>query len=70
MKVGAGILKDFTLLKKNAKFPNIYDVEMTDIGILNRFDSFECRVVLYPYDRNINSDNITLNPYEESETKN
>ena len=43
-------------LKKNETVPGIYDVEMEGIERLQRYDSVECHIVLYPYSRTITSE--------------
>jgi len=52
-------------VKRSEKFTHIYDIELNRIEELKKFSSFECHVVLYPYSRKINSDNLSFNPFEE-----
>jgi len=50
---------------KNDKYPNLYDLELSNINKVKKFHSFECHVVLYPFCRKISADNFKFNPYEE-----
>ena len=52
-------------LKQNSEYPNIYDVELCDIPTLKKYSSLDCHLVLYPYSREIDSHNVSFNPYEE-----
>ena len=52
-------------LRKNEAIPNIYDVEMKHFEHLQKYDSIECHIVLYPYSRKICSQNIKFFPFEE-----
>lgn len=50
---------------QNKDNPYIFDVSITDIDVLSQYDSVECHFVIYPYNRNIFSENITFYPFEE-----
>jgi hypothetical protein len=65
MKLNADELINIIHVVRNAGIPGIYDIELTSMNFMNKYSSFECHVVLYPYDRKIDSDNIAMNPYEE-----
>jgi hypothetical protein len=52
-------------LLKNRELPNRFDVEMRGLDQLRAYDRIECHVVLYPYSRSINSDDIHFYPFEE-----
>jgi hypothetical protein len=56
---------DIIWLHKNEDIPNIYDVEMKQIEHLQRYDSIECHLVLYPYSRKVCSEHIKFYPFEE-----
>jgi hypothetical protein len=56
---------DIIRLRKNETIPNIYDVEMKHFEHLQKYDSMECHIVLYPYSRKICSQNIKFFPFEE-----
>ncbi len=59
------IPKNVIDLKQNSEYPRIYDVELCDIPALKKYSSIDCHLVLYPYSREIDSHNISFNPYEE-----
>jgi hypothetical protein len=50
---------------ENKTLPHILDVELGNADHLKKFNSLECHIVLYPYCRNICSDDVIFNPYEE-----
>jgi hypothetical protein len=52
-------------LRKNEALSSRYDVEMQDVERLRAYDRVECHVVLYPYNRQVSSDDIYFYPYEE-----
>ncbi|MCK4666087.1 hypothetical protein KAU33_05035 [Candidatus Dependentiae bacterium] len=52
-------------IKQNSEYPQIYDVELCNIPTLKKYSSIDCHLVLYPYSREIDSNNISFNPYEE-----
>jgi hypothetical protein len=52
-------------LKRNSIASNIYDIEIGNAERLKLYDSVECHIVLYPYNRNISSHSFTFNPFEE-----
>lgn len=52
-------------LKMNNRMEHVYDVELTNHRNLIHYSSLECHFVMYPYSRNITSDNITFCPFEE-----
>jgi len=56
---------DLIRLKKNRKYPYIYDVIIQNVEQIKQLGSFECHLVLYPYERTINSDDMNFNPFEE-----
>lgn len=56
---------DMIRLHKNEEIPNVYDVEMKQFEHLQKYDSVECHIVLYPYSRKICSENIKFYPFEE-----
>lgn len=56
---------DFIRLRKNDKIPNFYDVELRHADYLQRYDSVECHVVVYPYSRKVYSHHMRFYPYEE-----
>ena len=56
---------DFIRFRKNEKLSNIYDVDLRHAEYLQQYDTVECHVVLYPYSREICSQNIKFYPYEE-----
>lgn len=59
------LYRDLIRLRKNETLPNRYDVEMQGLERLRTCDRLECHVVLYPYSRQICSDNIHFYPFEE-----
>jgi hypothetical protein len=59
------INRNLLKLKTNTVFNNIIDAELNEIDYLKKFNSAECHIVLYPYERKIQSDNFTFNPFEE-----
>ncbi len=52
-------------LAKNQAMPTIYDVEMEGIDQLQQYDRVECHTVLYPYSRQVSSEDISFYPFEE-----
>ena len=56
---------DVIRMRRNEDIPNIYDVEMRHLDELRQYDSVECHIVLYPYSRKLDSENIGVHPYEE-----
>jgi hypothetical protein len=42
-----------------------YDVEMRGLDRLKHYGRVECHILVYPYSRNISSDDIHFNPFEE-----
>ena len=52
-------------LQKNPDLPGIYDVDIDGIERLRVFDQIELHTVLYPYSRQITSDDIAFYPFEE-----
>lgn len=51
---------------KNEAFDHIfYDVELSGVQELKGYDNVECHIVVYPYGRDITSNDIALSPYEE-----
>jgi hypothetical protein len=52
-------------LRKNRAMPGIFDVDMTHIDQLKAYDGVECHIVLYPYSRQISSDDLAFYPFEE-----
>jgi hypothetical protein len=52
-------------LRKNDDVPYIYDVAMEDAQRLNAYAQVECHVVLYPYSREVSSQNLAFYPFEE-----
>ena len=49
----------------SAAFPYIFDVTLNHIDLCKQYHSVECHLVLYPYSRKIDSDDIAFNPFEE-----
>lgn len=56
---------DFLEFKKDPDFSNVYNVEIKNLDILDQYNSLECHIVMYPYSRKINSNNISFFPFEE-----
>jgi hypothetical protein len=52
-------------LRKTEGMTGRYDVEMQGLNRLEPYNRIECHIVVYPYDRRINSDDIHFNPFEE-----
>lgn len=65
MKPAATPFQKSIALKRNTRFPNIWDVELGNIRELARYNFVECHLVLYPKSRKICSKNIAFNPFEE-----
>jgi hypothetical protein len=59
------LYREIIRLRKNKALPNRYDVEMQGVERLRPFDRLECDIVLYPYSRQICSDDIHFYPFEE-----
>ncbi|MBN2710905.1 MAG: hypothetical protein JXR97_00520 [Planctomycetes bacterium] len=58
-------LTDLIRLRQNGAMPHIVDVELGNVKELRKFNSVECHLVLYPYCREVSSDDFTFSPYEE-----
>jgi hypothetical protein len=52
-------------LHRHADLPGVYDVNLQRLGKVARYDFLECHLVLYPYSRQLNSDLISVLPFEE-----
>jgi len=52
-------------IKSNPKIKGLFDVELCGIENLKKYGSVECHLVLYPYSRNIGSQDMTFSPFEE-----
>ncbi len=52
-------------IKRNKKIKNIFDVELNNLSLLRGYDSIECHLVLYPFNRNISAQDISFSPFEE-----
>ncbi|MFL7807569.1 MAG: hypothetical protein ACK2VD_15465 [Anaerolineae bacterium] len=52
-------------LHKNDDVAYIYDVAVEDAPRLNAYSQVECHVVLYPYSRQISSQDLAFYPFEE-----
>jgi hypothetical protein len=57
--------KDVFRFKKNSKFKNVYDTEISVVPEFSKCSSVECHVVLYPYSRKLTRNNYSINPFEE-----
>lgn len=57
--------EDMILLRKNKERPYVYDVELEGTDCLRDYSSLECHLVLYPYTRQVSSDEVTFFPFEE-----
>ena len=51
--------------KINHTQKGIYDIELQNLDKLRNFSSVESHILLYPFSRNVTSDNITCNPFQE-----
>lgn len=60
-----GAFADLVQLRRDPERPHVTNVELTDVAILKRFESFECHVVLYPYSPRISSSDYDFYPFEE-----
>lgn len=58
-------LDNLIRLKHNPNFSYIYDVELNNVPALKRFESVEVHIVLYPFARQILSDNYRFTPFED-----
>lgn len=56
---------DVVLIRENMQFSNLIDVDMRRFDWLKEFHSLDCHIVLYPYSRTINSEQISFHPFEE-----
>jgi hypothetical protein len=65
MKLNEIKIDNLIYLRKNKKYNNIYDVLLTNFQQINKCETFECHFTLYPFDRNIKSDDFKFNPFEE-----
>lgn len=52
-------------LRKNDDVSHIYDVSVEDAQRLNAYSQVECHLVLYPYGRQITSQDLAFYPFEE-----
>ncbi len=59
------VLDHLIRLRQNPEFPNIYDVELTNVSALRAYESVEVHLVLYPFSRQIISDTYRFYPFEE-----
>ena len=51
--------------RKNSKIPGLFDLEINQLNELRKYSSFECNIVLYPYNRKITKEDYSFNPFEE-----
>ena len=58
-------LDNLIRLKQNSDFSYIYDVELNNIPALKQYESVEVHLVLYPFARQILSDNYRFTPFQE-----
>ncbi|MBN1641088.1 MAG: hypothetical protein JXA09_07620 [Anaerolineae bacterium] len=58
-------LEDIIRLRRNEKVPYIYDVAIEGAERLRTYSQVECHVVLYPYSRQVSSQDIAFYPFEE-----
>ncbi|MCX8000544.1 MAG: hypothetical protein N3A69_16595, partial [Leptospiraceae bacterium] len=47
------------------KQSNYLDIQVKNPKQFHNYDTLECHIILYPYSRNINSEHILFNPFEE-----
>lgn len=52
-------------LHRHADLPGVYDVNLQRLDKVAGYDFLECHLVLYPYSRQLNSDLISVLPFEE-----
>lgn len=52
-------------IKQHAQFSHLFDVQLNHVHELSKYDFVECHLVIYPYDRRINSKNIKFSPFED-----
>lgn len=52
-------------LHRHADLPGVYDVNLQRLDKVAHYDFLECHLVLYPYSRQLNSDLISVLPFEE-----
>jgi hypothetical protein len=57
--------QDIIRLRKNEEVPYIYDVAVEGAERLSGYSQLECHVVLYPYSRQVSSEDIAFYPFEE-----
>lgn len=44
---------------------NYIDIQLKNLKQFHEYDLLECHIILYPYNREINSEHILFNPFEE-----
>lgn len=52
-------------IESSTAFPYIFDVTLHHLDLCKQYHSVECHLVLYPYSRKVDSDDIAFNPFEE-----
>lgn len=57
--------EDMIRLRKNQERPHAYDVELEGAECLKSYSSLEAHLILYPYNKNISSDDVNFFPFEE-----
>ncbi|MBR9705903.1 hypothetical protein GOV14_02605 [Candidatus Pacearchaeota archaeon] len=57
------ICKDYFKVSKTRQ--GLYDIELQHLDELKDYSSVECHVLIYPFSRKVNSDNLLCNPFEE-----
>lgn len=59
------MIQNIFSLTQNSQYPEIWDVRMHQLPPITQFDSFECHFVIYPYNREIGADDLTIHPFQE-----
>jgi hypothetical protein len=62
------ILDNLIRLKQNPNLSYIYDVELNNISALKQYESVEVHIIMYPFARQILSDNYRFTPFEDYST--
>lgn len=65
MKNRTNSLEQMVHLDRHPDLPGVYDVSLRGLHKINGYDFLECHLVLYPYSRQLNSDLISVLPFEE-----
>ncbi|MHC4829100.1 MAG: hypothetical protein ACYTFT_01890 [Planctomycetota bacterium] len=65
MKHDSPLLRPFVALRRNKEHEDIFDVSFHDLGRLRGSQELECHLVLYPFDREVSSDEVSVHPFEE-----